>query len=178
MLIHVSAEIFLTLTNSCGSVSFDLCNISNMSRLVLPKTDLNDADPFLELEPIRKTIVKPSGVFDFLGLPRELRDLIYLHLFTNPGHHITISNGDGLPRGDWTRLCDDEPKRTLATEFLRSCHQVYHEASLVFYGMNVFVVQLLLWYWRVPSPHPPRQSTIVYVPFRPMHTNDTLPSRF
>lgn len=140
MLIHVSAEIFLILTNSRGPVSFSLCNISNMSRLVLPKTHLNDADPFLELEPIRKTIVQPSGVFDFLDLLRELRDLIYLPLFTNPGHHITISNGDGLPRGDWTRLCDDEPKRTPATEFLRSCRQVYHEASLVFYGKNVFVV--------------------------------------
>lgn len=140
MLIYVSAEIFLTLTNSCGPVSFGLCNISNMSRLVLPKTHLNDADPFLELEPIRKTKVRPSGVFDFLDLPRELRDLIYLPPFTNPGHHITISNGEGLPRGDWTRLCDDEPKRTPATEFLRSCIQVYHEASLVFYGMNVFVV--------------------------------------
>ena len=40
-------------------------------------------------------------------------------------------------RGSWTRLCNDEPKRTPATEFLRSCSQVYHEASLVFYGMNL-----------------------------------------
>ena len=68
-----------------------------MSRLVLPKTDLNEADPCLELEPMKKTIVQPSGVFDFLSLPRKLRDLIYLHLFTNPGHHITISNGGDLP---------------------------------------------------------------------------------
>ncbi|TIA77820.1 hypothetical protein D6C76_04453 [Aureobasidium pullulans] len=66
-----------------------------------------------------------SGVFDFLGLPRELRDLVYsLHL-SKPGE-VGYEGDDGC----YVPSTEDRPaiKPTVGINILRVCRQIYEEA--------------------------------------------------
>ena len=99
----------------------------------------------------------------FLDLPRELRDLIYAHIFHVPGAIYLYSRkvltrsattwaieviGEAVNvryrnRGPPAKRAQSMSKTAVSTALLRSCRQVHAEACPVFYSDNVFRVPLL-----------------------------------
>lgn len=75
-----------------------------------------------------QTVAAPSGVFDFLGLPSELRNRIYqLHL-SSEGLVQCHQNGyEGLEVMDYL-------KPRLGINILAVCRQIYHEAVAFAYA--------------------------------------------
>jgi hypothetical protein len=97
----------------------------------------------------------------FLDLPRELRDLIYAHIFHVPGAIFLYKEGvltysatfraiDVRFKAKNVRYRNHGPTETqclsqtgVSTALLRSCRQLHAEACPVFYSDNVFrIVQL------------------------------------
>ena len=86
----------------------------------------------------------------FLGIPFELRLLIYEFLFLSPDR-IVISPGkrqirpkyrDTLRRGSGSPPAYFEvgPNERLAVQFLRTCKQINAEGTAVLYSRNTFLI--------------------------------------
>ena len=83
-------------------------------------------------------IATPPGVFNFLQLPSELRNLIYEHVFTVPLNSITLPSA--TTKEGMVDIVHDasirEPPPPSVLSLLQPCRQVYDEASGIFYHIN------------------------------------------
>jgi hypothetical protein len=95
-----------------------------------------------------------TAKISFLDLPRELRDLIYAHIFHVPGaifiykeevltHSVTFKAKNVRYRNHGPAETQSLFQTGLYTALLRSCRQLHAEACPVFYSDNIFRIMQL-----------------------------------
>jgi hypothetical protein len=103
------------------------------------------------LVPSGRSLPADSQASSFLTtFPPEIRNLIYEALFVSSGRLETIKDSPGHEGWHWYEDMNPSLKGSpelsrlkiaLATPFLRSCHQVYHQAIGILYSYNEFMLR-------------------------------------
>ncbi|GAB7350798.1 hypothetical protein MBLNU459_g1337t1 [Dothideomycetes sp. NU459] len=78
----------------------------------------------------------PQKYFNFFGLPREIRDMVYTAVLTKPGEYIFFRGL--IPRRILRGTFSGEKTKIVDIKILSVCRQAHDEAIPVLYGKNAF----------------------------------------
>lgn len=86
---------------------------------------------------VQQTLVPATGAPTLLSLPRELRDMIYSHLFKAEYKQSTRSSRDRMKPHDLTHT-RAETKMSDRLAILQTSRQLWEEGARILYGEHVF----------------------------------------
>lgn len=112
-----------------------------------------------------------ARMFRFMDLPREIRDMIYVHALVTDQHLFFGSIEESEIGGDLMFSALFAPY-SLSMTLLNVCKTIYTEATLIFYGKNIFALPDIE--SKMPSPFISKASlvrrVVVILPSAGFHT--------